>query len=59
MASLIGFPCSAIPKLGTNAHTVLIMLMEAGHSTSSLTMGLGGKSPRSALQSLMNDDHDY
>jgi hypothetical protein len=22
-------------------------------------MGLGGKSPRSALQSLMNDDHDY
>lgn len=59
MISLIGFPSSAIPKLGTHAHTVLTMLMEAGHSTSSLTMGLRGKNPRSALQSLMNANHDY
>lgn len=33
--------------------------MKTGQSTSSLTIGLGGKSPRSALQSLMNNDHDY
>lgn len=59
MTSLLGFPCSTIPRLETQAHTVLIMLMEACHSTSSLTMGLGGKNPRSALQSLMNDDYGF
>ena len=57
MNSLIGFPCTAIPKLGTQAHTVLTMLMKSGYSTSSLTIGLGGKNPRSALQSLMNETY--
>jgi hypothetical protein len=59
MNSLIGFPSSTIPRLGTQAHTVLMMLMVASHSTSSLVMGLCGKSPRSALQGLMNDDYGH
>jgi hypothetical protein len=59
MTSLLGFPCLTIPKLETQAHTVLMMLMEECHSTSSLTIALGGKSPRSALQSLMNDDYGF
>tara|TARA_B110000196_G_C21147550_1_gene667516 strand:+ start:1081 stop:1515 length:435 start_codon:yes stop_codon:yes gene_type:complete len=59
MTSLLGFPCLTIPRLETQAHTVLMMLMEECHSTSSLTIGLGGKSPRSALQSLMNDDYGF
>lgn len=59
MNSLIGAPSSAIPRLGTQAHTVLMMLMESGHKTSALSIALGGKSPRSALQSLMNEDYDY
>ncbi|CCK75263.1 hypothetical protein OLEAN_C10870 [Oleispira antarctica RB-8] len=59
MNSLIGFPCSAIPRLETQAHSVLLMLLEGNKKTSELAIGLGGKNPRSGLQSLMNDTHNY
>lgn len=59
MTPLIDFPCSAIPRLKTHAYSVLLMLFEGNKKTSELTIGLGGKNPRSALQSLMNGDSDY
>jgi hypothetical protein len=58
MTSLTSYPCSAMPKLGTQAYIVLRMLVEGNHKTSALSIGLGGKSPRSALQSLMNKDYE-
>jgi hypothetical protein len=58
MTSLLDFSYRAIPRIETQAHTVIIMLLKADCSTSNLTIGLGGKNPRSALQSLMNEDHD-
>jgi hypothetical protein len=58
MTSLTDFPCSSIPKLGTQAYIVLAMLVEGNHKTSALSIGLGGKSPRSSLQSLMNEDYE-
>jgi hypothetical protein len=59
MNSLIGFPSSAIPRLGTQAHSVLLMLLEGNHKTSELSLGLCGESPRSDLQSLMNETCNY
>ena len=59
MDLLMTFPSSSVPVSGTQAYDVLTMLLHGIQSTSELTIGLGGKSPRSALQSLMNEDCDY
>lgn len=59
MDLLMSLPCSSVPSSDTQAYAVLTMLLDGIHSTSELTIGLGGKSPRSALQSLSNEDCDY
>lgn len=59
MISFTNFPCAAIPRVETQAYVVLTMLMKSNCSTTDLTNALGGKNPRSALQSLMNEVYDF
>jgi hypothetical protein len=57
---LSGFPKSAIPQLGTQAYTLIVILLDGEeYTTTELTQKLIGKNPRSALQALQDETFNY